>query len=60
MRKAQELNMAKSKAKPRPVAKSAATSKASTLNKTRSKISATQTIPPGGGGSGGKPGGVAR
>ena len=52
--------MAKSKAKPRPVAKSAATSKASTLNKTRSKISATQTIPPGGGGSGGKPGGVAR
>ena len=40
--------MAKSKAKSRPVAKSAATTKASTLNKTRSKISATQTIPSGG------------
>ena len=48
--------MAKSKAKARPVAKSAATSKASILKATRAKTSGT-TIPSGGGG--GKPG-VAR
>lgn len=49
--------MAKSKAKPRPVAKSAATSKASILKSARSKTSGTTTVPSGGGG--GKPG-VAR
>jgi hypothetical protein len=42
--------MAKSKAKPRPVVKSAATSKASILKTTRAKTSGTATIPSGGGG----------
>lgn len=48
--------MAKSKAKARPIAKSAATSKASILKTTQAKTSGTTTVPSGGGG---KPG-VAR